>query len=422
MFKSMRKEFKKNSNSIVAGLDLGTSKVYCAITRQESSNNFRIVGMCCQASKGIKGGLIYDMELLQTAVAEAIYQAEEQADDRIKEIYVSVSPALCYSKIVNVELDISNQCIDGAHIKKLEQSAIQSLEVASHLMIHSVPLNYELDEIKHINDPRGMFGEVLRAKIHLLFASKTLLRNLSACVERCHLEVAGFITSPYATGMSTLVEDELDLGVTLIDIGAGTTTIGLFYNNKLAHVDYIPLGGGNITNDIARVLSTPLVNAERLKTLYGSVMASSGDMRELITVPQIGDIEGKRNIEINKNELTQIIRPRVEEILDQVRIKLNNCPVSKYTGKRLVLTGGCSQLSGIGEMVSVILDKQVRIAYPLHQHGIPEALKLPGFATCAGLLNYGKIQKGPELAIYNHNDNDKKTFIKQVNGWFSSKV
>ncbi|NCP62239.1 MAG: cell division protein FtsA [Alphaproteobacteria bacterium] len=419
-FKLIKHRFSKSNETIVTGLDIGSSKVCCAIARIESSGDLTVLGYGYQGSKGLRGGMIIDMEALQDAVAHAVHGAEEMAGETIEEVYVSISPALCQSKSVRVDLSISAHPVDDDDIKKIIQQAVASVQKTQAVVIHNIPLNYDIDGVGGIRDPRGMFGELLKAKLHLMLCPRTPLRNLSACVERSHLDVSGFVSSVYASGMATLVDDELDLGVTLIDMGAGSSSIGLFFNGKLAHVDYVPLGGSHVTSDIARCFSTPLIQAERLKTLHGSALLSPLDGRESVVVPQIGDEASAKGLQVTKAELTEVIRPRVEEILDQLKAKIEQNPAHKYVGKRLVLTGGASLLSGVPEIAGLILDKQTRLARPLHISGLGENARRSDFVTCAGLLTYGQRQRGPYAmrAARREASASGTSRFGKVGGWF----
>lgn len=412
----MRNRFTKSTETIVAGLDIGTSKVCCSVARIESSGNLKILGYGFYGSRGLRGGMIVDMEALQDAVAHAVHGAEEMAGETIDDVYVSVSPALCQSKSVRVDLPVSTHPVDDDDIRKIIQQAVASVQQTQSVVIHNIPLNYDIDGVAGIKDPRGMFGELLRAKIHLMVCPKTPLRNLSACVERSHLDIAGFVSSVYATGMATLVDDELDLGVTLIDLGAGSTSVGLFFNGKLAHVDYVPVGGAHVTSDIARCFSTPLIQAERLKTLHGSALISPSDARETIAVPQIGEDENSRGHNVTKAELTEVIRPRIEEIFEKLKAKIDQNPAHKYVGRRLVLTGGGALLSGVPEIAGLLLDKQARIAKPLHLSGLSEIARVPSFSTCAGLMIYGQKQKGPFAVLASRREETGGKFGR-IGGW-----
>ena len=394
-FQSIKRGFSKVNDSIVAGLDIGASKVCCAIARVEPSGSLSIIGYGFHPSKGIRGGMIIDMESLQESVAHAVHSAEEMSKETIDNIYVSVSPAICTSKIVGVDLTISGHPVDDNDIKKTVQQSLLSVNKNQASVIHSIPLNYEIDGVSGIKDPRGMFGEVLKSKINLMICPHTPLRNLSACVERSHLDIDGFVSSIYASGLSTLVPDELELGVTLVDIGASSSAVGLFFNGNLAYIDYVPIGGAHITSDIARCFSTPIMQAEKLKTTYGSALLSPADGRESVSIPQIGDNDISKAKQVNKSEIVDVVKSRVEEIFEKVKEKIIAHPSHRYVGDRLVLTGGSSMLNGINEIAENILDKKARIAMPINIADISPKIKIPSFSNCAGLLKYAQQQKGP---------------------------
>jgi cell division protein FtsA len=201
------------------------------------------------------------------------------------------------------------------------------------------------------------------------------------------LSVAGFVVSPYAAGLATLVEDEMDLGVTLVDMGGGTTTIALFFGGNVIYTDLIPVGGIHVTNDIARGLSTPVAQAERLKTLYGHAMAAAAAEREMIDVPRVGeDQQENESQQVPRSILFGIIQPRLEETFELVRSRLETSGLAQVVGRRVVLTGGASQLPGLRDLAALVLDKQVRIGRPNRALGLAEATSGPAFATCAGLL------------------------------------
>jgi len=222
--------------------------------------------------------------------------------------------------------------------------------------------------------------------IHFVTAATSAVRNLTTAVQRCHLDVDGFVVSPYASGLAALVDDELELGVTVVDMGGGTTTIAVFGEGAVLFTDVVPVGGDHVTRDIARGLSTPVAHAERIKTLYGHAMATGSDEREMIDVPQVGEDEARGLRQVPRSLLIGIIQPRLEETLELVRSHLEAAGYAKLAGRRVVLTGGACQIPGTMELAGLILDKQVRIGRPLHVTGLAEATAGPAYATCAGLL------------------------------------
>ncbi|MBT3307794.1 MAG: cell division protein FtsA, partial [Alphaproteobacteria bacterium] len=260
-------------------------------------------------------------------------------------------------------------------------------------LVHTIPVGYSVDGNRGVRDPRGMFGERLGVNMHVVTALSGPVRNLETSVQRCHLEVQDKVVSSYASALSTLVEDETQLGVTCIDMGGGTTSIAVYFDGELVHTDIIPVGGCHVTNDIARGLSTPLDQAERMKTLYGSVLASSSDDREIIKAPLVGEAKGAEANNIPRSMLIGIIRPRIEETMEMVRDNLAEAGFDKVAGQRVVLTGGASQLTGVRELCATILDKQVRMGRPRAIDGMAEAIAGPAFSTPVGLLHYAVSNK-----------------------------
>jgi cell division protein FtsA len=259
---------------------------------------------------------------------------------------------------------------------------------ADRQVIHSIPVGFSIDDSRGILDPRGMVGDRLGVNMHIVTAAIASVRNHTAALDRSHLETEALVVSPYAAGLACLVEDERDLGVTVIDMGGGTTTIGVFFGGNLLFADAVPVGGTHVTNDIARGLSTPLGHAERMKALFGSAISSTLDERETIAVPQIGEEEEGHVNHVPKSLLVSIIAPRLEETFELVRNRLDASGCDQIAGRRVVLTGGACQLHGARELAGLILDKQVRIGRPQRIKGLAESTHGPAFSTAAGLLHF----------------------------------
>jgi cell division protein FtsA len=235
-----------------------------------------------------------------------------------------------------------------------------------------------------------MVGDELGADLHVLSCDAAAARNLMLAVERCHLTVDAMVATPYAAGLAVLADDEAELGAALIDVGAGTTSVSVFSGGHLTHVDAFAVGGHHVTMDVARGLGITLADAERLKTLYGGCLTSVSDESETIAVVQAG-AEGERPAHLPKAQLISIIRPRVEEILELVRDRLKNADLPAHAGRRLVLTGGACQLTGLQAAVKRIVSGQVRTGRPLGIKGLPESAKSPAFAVAVGLLIYPQV-------------------------------
>lgn len=407
----------KPRSGLVAALDVGSGKVCCLIARTDSEGQARIIGASHQVSKGLKGGVVVDMDAAAEVITSAVHTAEQKAGETVRSVVVNLSGGRPMSRTVGVEVSIAGHEVGEGDLRRvLEQTshlhgnggrtfggngvAVMASPAGGRVvaspqngtrdrdLIHTIPVGFAIDGDRGIRDPRGMFGDRLGVRMHLITAAAGAVRTLKTVIERCHLDVQAFVVSPYAAGLACLVEDELDLGVTLIDMGAGTTGVSVFYDGAVVYTDSVPVGGGHVTSDIARCLSTPLAHAERLKSLYGSAVASAADAHDLIDVPQVGEESHEAANHVSRSALNEIIQPRVEEIFTLVRQRLADSGTGTLAGRRVVLTGGASQLQGTRELASLMLDKQVRMGRPLGVRGLADAMTGPAFTTCVGLIGF----------------------------------
>ncbi|MGE0153987.1 MAG: cell division protein FtsA [Reyranellaceae bacterium] len=378
----------KARNGVIAALDIGSSKVCCFIARVEGNNQLRVVGIGHQPSSGIKGGNIVDMEAAEHALSSAVNAAEQMCGERVEEVVVGVGGGYPASHTFGVEVAIGGHEVADRDIRRVLSQVHLPAETSDRELIHTMPIGYSIDGRGGVRDPRGMYGERLGVDVHLVTAASGAMRNLGICVKRAHLEIADRCVTSFAAGLASLVQDEMDLGVTLIDMGGGTTSISVFYDGNLIYTDSIPVGGNHVTHDIARGLSTPVADAERMKILYGRSTNKPNDEYEIIDVPLIGEQEHTEPNHVPRSVLVGIIRPRIEETFELVRGRLEASGVDKLTGRRIVLTGGASQLDGIAQSAAQILNKQVRNGRPVRVTGLAEATGGPAFSACAGLLTY----------------------------------
>ncbi len=375
-------------NSLIAALDIGTTKVCCLIARQGEFGP-KIVGIGHQVSAGMKNGTVVDMDALEGAIRATVEAAEQMAGENIHDVTVNVSNAAIRSRLISYEVSTAGHRIDEADIRRLLVSNSSELdEGETRERLHTIPVGYSIDGTRGVRDPIGMYGDRLAVNMHVVTASSPPLRNLETAVSRCHLGIADTVASPYASALSCLVGDETKLGVTMIDMGGGTTTVAVFFDGELVHTDVIPLGGSHITSDIARGLSTPLGHAERIKTLFGNAVPSSSDDRAVIEVPLIGEDGTAEANQVPRSMLIAIIRPRVQETFELVRDRLASAGFEQVSGPRVVLTGGAAQLPGIPDVANDILDRQVRVGRPRAIDGLAEAVSGPAFSTCTGLVQY----------------------------------
>ncbi len=378
---------------VIAGLDIGTTKIACIVARVSPGRGdepatMTVLGAGHQVSRGIKRGVVVDIQSAEEAIRAAVDAAERMAGVVVERVWVNFSHAGLRSRHASVEIDLPSHEVgrdDVAHVLNEARALLDAPDVCA---LHGVPLGYAIDGSRGIRDPLGMVGDRLGVTVHLVTAPQAPVRNLSVAVKRCHLDVAGFVAAPYASGLASLVDDEMDLGVTVIDMGGGTSSLAVFFDGRLMFTDVVAVGGQHVTSDLARGLSTPLSDAERMKTLYGSALPSPADERDLIDVPQIGeDFDGGSN-QVPRSALTGIIQPRIEETLELIRDRIKESGFEDVAGRRVVLTGGGSQLTGAREVAARVLGKPVRIGRPGGLSRLPETMTGPAFTACAGVVAY----------------------------------
>jgi cell division protein FtsA len=392
-------------STVLAVLDVGGAKVVCLIARLQPmeaggalrgrSHRCKVMGVGQQRSRGVKGGVIVDLDAAESAIRLAVDAAERMAGVEVESVIVNMSGGRLGSRLHAASVAIDGAAVADADLQRVLEAAAQAGGNPARAPLHLIPNGFWLDAQRGVADPRGMVGAELGADMHVAACDASAARNLMLAIERCHLRVAAVVASPYAAGLSTLVDDEAELGAALIDLGAGATTIAAFAEDRLIHVDAVPVGGHHVTMDVARGLSVSLADAERLKTLHGACMASPADERETISIHRVGD-DLDRPTQIARSELTRIIRPRVEEILELARDRLAGAGLSSHAARRLVLTGGASQLSGLADLARAIVSGQARMGRPLGVEGLPDAAKTPAFATSVGLMIY------PQAAAKEH--------------------
>lgn len=375
--------------STVAALDVGTTKVACFIAHMGEGDDFHITGFGHHRSRGMRGGHVINLDEAEASVRAALEAAEQMSNSRVDKVFLNLSCGAPQSMRVDVELAVSGHQIRDTDVRRVLDHGSAQYDANDRDLIHCIPTGYSIDGGNGIIDPRGMYGDRLGVNIHLVTAAVGPSRNLATVIDRCHLDIEDRVVSPYASGLACLVEDEKDLGVTVIDMGGGTTQVAVFMESQVVYVESLPVGGHHVTNDIAKGLSTPIVKAERLKTVYGSVTPNPGDARELLKVPMVGEDDEAAATEIPKSMLVQIIQPRLEETFELVRSHLEHSGFAKAAGRRVVLTGGASQLEGVRDLAELVLDKQVRLGRPKAIRGLPDSLSGPAFSTAAGLLRYG---------------------------------
>jgi cell division protein FtsA len=384
--------------AIVAALDIGTSKVVCLIARlkphgpQETlrrrSHAIEILGIGHTEARGIKSGAVVNLAEVEEAVRHAVDLAERDASVQLESVVLSVSSGRPLSEFYAVKVNVAGSTVTDGDVERALAAAGHHSVRTGRAVLHSMPIGYSLDGVPGVGEPRGMLAREFGVDMHVVSADVTAARNLMLAVERCHLEVETLVAAPYVAGLSVIADDEADVGAALIDLGAGTTTTAVFSGGRFVHADGFALGGNHVTMDLARGLNARMSDAERIKTLYGSVLVGGSDERDMITVPPVNDDDRDPPQFVSRASLVRIIKPRVEEILEMVRDRLAASPFAGESRARAIITGGASQLTGLPELAARVLNRPVRIGRPLGISGLPEAAKGPAFAVATGLLVY----------------------------------
>ena len=385
---------------VVSVLDIGSTKVCCLIAKLSPRNDdcvlpgrthsIEVLGYGYQRSRGLKSGVVVDMDAAEQAIRLAVDAAERMAGLTVESLITNVTCGRLNSEIITASVGLASDSVSEADIQRVLSAGSAHTVADGRAVMHALPIAYTLDGNRGMRDPRGMIGRRLGVDMQVVTAEVAPVRNLELCINRGHLTVETMVATPYASGLSTLVEDEAELGVACVDMGGGTTTLSVFVEGQMVHTDAIAVGGHHVTMDIARALSTRLADAERIKTLQGSVLPSQADDRDLISIPPV-DADSDLPHQIPRSMLTRVIVPRVEEIMELVRDRLTASGFAGRVGKRIVLTGGASQLTGLSEVARRVLGRQVRLGRPLGVAGLPEAAKGPAFAAAVGLLIYPQV-------------------------------
>ena len=388
----MMKTNRRFRGSVIAALDIGSSKIACFIGRSVGGSKMEVLGVGHQASKGIKAGTITDMAAAEAAVRKAVHAAENMASDvmngyPLRDVVINVPGIHARSHVFSADIQVMGQEVSQNDVQRALVKAQSEVLSEDYELIHTIPIGYRIDGHEGIREPCGMVGDKLEVGIHLVTGDVGPLQNFATCIERSHLDVEALCVSAYAAGLACLVEDEMDLGCTVIDVGGGVTSFAVFQGRSMIYGGGVSIGGEHVTNDIAKGLTCSMADAERIKTLYGGALATSSDDNEFLEVQRVGEDEQNMH-SVPRSLLIGIIQPRLEEIFEQVRAKIEDHELSYTVGRRVVLTGGASQIPGLKDLAQTVLDKQVRLGRPIQVNALPDAVSGPAFATTAGLLTY----------------------------------
>jgi len=417
------RQMPPNKTALVAALDIGTSKIACLIARLKPcppsdalrgrTHAVELIGLSHIQSRGVKAGAVVDLNECEQAVRQAVALAERMAKVRVESVLLSVSAGRLQGAMVEASSELRGGAVTPADMSRVISAGMHHATPRGRTVLHVLPATYSLDGVKGVRDPSGMVARHCGSDMNVIKAYATAAKNLMLVVERCHLNVEAMACAPYASGLAVLTDDEADLGAAVVEMGAGTTTIATYSAGQCVHASGFAVGGQHVTMDLARGLGACIADAERIKTLYGTVLTGGSDAREVMSVPTVGGHDGDAPQIVSRATIANIVKQRVEEIFQMVRDRLADSPFAAEPRARVVLTGGASQLTGIPDLASRILGREVRIGRPLGFGRLPNEAKSASFAVPTGLLVY------PQFAHLEHVEpRHTRQLMTGTNGYF----
>ncbi len=374
-----------NGQPLIAALDIGSSKVSALIATQDSENRLRVLGTGQRESRGVKRGFITDVEASEFAVREAVELAERMSGVTIDDVWASYGAGGVTSNVANVEVVLGGHQIEPADIAQLLGAGRKEIDATGKVVLHAHPALYTIDGAQGVQQPLGLHADRLGVDIHVIAADPAPLRNVDYVIRTAHLGVQAIVASPIAAALACLTQEERELGVALVELGAGVTNVSLHLGGMLVGLRSIPLGAKDITDDIAAAFGVNRRDAERLKCFYGSAMTSPRDNHEMIEANHSGAEEGGDPIRITRAQLMMVIRHRIEEVTSEIDAALRALGFGGPVGRPVVLTGGGSELKNIADYMQGVLGRTVRVGRPKTLAGLPDAHSGPAFSTLVGL-------------------------------------
>lgn len=380
---------KTAPEGLITALDIGSSKVSALIAQKGDGGELVVLGTGQRESRGVQRGYIADMHATEIAVREAVEQAERIAGTNIEDVWVSFSAGGLVSDILRLEVDLGGHRVEQSDIDDLLRAGRDSINPGGRMVLHAQPTRYTLDGLAGVKQPKGLHAERMGVDIHVVSTEGAPVRNLDLCVRSAHLEVKSIIAAPVATGLACLSEEERELGVALVEIGAGVTNVSVYKDGVLTGLSSIPSGSADITDDIASAFGTRRGQAERMKCFYGSANMTPRDNHDMIDVAPIAtDEETSEGGRITRAQLIAVIRLRLDRLMAEIRSELTKLNFEDPVGRQIVLTGGGAELKGIADYAQQALGRSVRVGRPRGLSALPEAHAGPAFATLAGLASF----------------------------------
>jgi cell division protein FtsA len=405
---------KEEKNPIIIGLDIGTSKVVAIVAELMPEGALNVIGLGQHASRGLKKGVVINIDSTVNAIQRAIEEAELMADCKIRDVFTGIAGSHVQSINARGMVKIKDAEVSQADVSRVIETAQAIALPSDQQILHILTQEYIIDGQEDIREPLGMSGMKLEVKVHIVTGAVAAAQNIVKSIKRCGLEVSDLILQPIASSEAVLTEDEKELGVCLVDIGGGTTDIAVFKQGAIRHTAVIPIAGDQITNDVAVALRTPTQSAEDIKIKYGCALRQLADPREVV---EVQGTDGRESRQLSVQTLAEVIEPRVVELYDFVLAELRRSGLEEMIASGIVITGGSAMMKGMVELGEEIFHMPVRLGLPRYVGGLSEVVSNPRYATGVGLLIIGKREVEQHYQR-NLDANSLSRVLERMKSWF----
>ena len=403
----------RDSKDIIVGLDIGTSKIVALVAEVSPEGRLNIIGMGSQDSKGLKKGVVVNIEDTVATISRVLQEVELMADCKVKDVYTGIAGSHIHSFNSNGMVAIKDKEVTSMDVDRVIETARAMPIQADQEILHILTQEFIIDDQDGIREPIGMSGFRLEVKVHIVTGAVSAAQNIVKCVRRCGLEVNDLVLQPLASSFAVLSEDEKELGVCQIDIGGGTTDLAVWTQGAIRYTSVVPIAGDQITNDIAMALRTPTRAAEDIKLRYGCALSDLADPEDVLEVAGVDDRPSRK---LSRRALADVIQPRVEELFELVQAELRRAGYEEVLSSGIVLTGGSSVMPGMIELGEEVFHMPVRLGVPKYQGSLADVVQNPRFSTACGLLLEAQAQRRRGLKV--RETRDMKQMLGRMKSWF----
>ena len=407
---------RKENKNLIVGLDIGTSKIAAIVAEMKPDGGFEVIGMGSSPSRGMKKGVVVNIESTVNAIQRALEEAELMADCKIRDVWTGIAGSHIRSFNSHGMVAIKDREVAQNDVDRVVETAKAIPIPTDQQILHVLNQEFVIDGQEDVREPLGMSGVRLEVKVHIVTGAVSAAQNIMKCVRRCGLEVNDLILQPLASAMAVLSDDEKDLGVCLVDIGGGTSDIAVFTQGAIRHTAVIPIAGDQITNDIAMALRTPTKEAEEIKRRYGCALRELADPQEMVEVPGVGERGSKK---MSRQTLAEVIEPRVEELYSLVQAELRRSGFEELLSSGVVITGGSAAMQGMVELGEEVFHMPVRLGLPSYAGGLSEVIRNPRYSTGVGLLMAG-LSQHQRQQIEKMQSGSFKQIVGRMKKWFET--